>query len=132
MRFPLFLDPIFFNLYNTFNVFKFAMDIQIINRLTGFIIKNPNLVLRVFFFFTSLILNNFTTKNLNTKLKILQFNCPYYEQDDMIATFAFFYPMLIAIGFLFTVISTIGHIVREKATRMKVHFITWKIYSIHH
>lgn len=38
------LDPTYFNLYNIFNAFKYALDIQIIRNLTGVQIENRNLV----------------------------------------------------------------------------------------
>jgi hypothetical protein len=54
------------------------------------------------------------------KLKIGPFDCAGFVQDDMISTFAFFYPIIISMSYLFTMLATMGHIVQERATKMKV------------
>lgn len=72
------------------------MDLQIISYLTGTRIDNTNM------------------------LKTMAFNCPYYEQDEYHSTFAFFPCILIAVGFMFSTLFSLGQIVHEKSTKMKV------------
>ena len=81
------------------------MDAQIIQQLTGVQIKNKNLV------------------------KINAFDCPIYEKDEQLSTFAFFTPMLIAVGFMFTTLITVGDIVFEKSSKMKVNISATKKIS---
>nr|QUF59429.1 ATP-binding cassette transporter Abca3-like1 [Brachionus angularis] len=110
-------DPSFFSLYNSFNAFKFSLDTQLISNLTQSKIYNNNL------------------------LKLTQFDCPDYEQDELESTFAFFPPLLISIAFIFTSVFTIGNIVAEKSSKMKEYlklvgirwytiYISWWIRNV--
>ena len=84
-----------FKLYKYFNILKYAIDVELINKLTGTRITNTNLI------------------------KTVPFKCPEHIRDDMISEFAFFIPIVITLAFLITMIITVGNTVKEKASRMK-------------
>ena len=98
MSYFFFQEYNYFTLYNNFNAFKFALDAQIIEMFTSVQITNTNLV------------------------KIKPFECPIYQKDEQLSTFAFFTPMLISVGFMFTTLITVGNIVFEKSSKMKVQY----------
>ena len=54
-------------------------------------------------------------------MKIKQFDCVGFKRDELKARFAFFPPIIIDVAFLFTLIVTIGKIIAEKETKMKVN-----------
>ncbi|CAF0854082.1 unnamed protein product [Brachionus calyciflorus] len=103
------LDMTYFNIYQSFNAFKYSMDVQLIASMTGTTIKNDNLV------------------------KLLPFYCPDFEQDELLSTFSFFPSLLISIAFMFTSVFTIGNIVSEKANKMKEYLklVGVKWYAIY-
>ena len=72
------------------------MDQVIISTLTGVILNDPTLV------------------------KIQQYNCYSYISDQLKSKFGFLPPILVVITFLFTAIVTVGNIVVEKQSKMKV------------
>lgn len=84
-----------FKLYKYFNVLKYAVDVELIDKLTGTRINNDNLI------------------------QTAPFKCPTHIRDDMISEFAFFIPIVIILAFLLTMIITVGNTVKEKASRMK-------------
>jgi hypothetical protein len=88
----------FFQLYNSFDAFKLAIDMIIISTVSSVSLTDPNMV------------------------QIAQFNCPSYLDDTLKAGFAFVVPIIISIAYLFTVVTTVGYIVEEKQSKMKVKF----------
>lgn len=88
-------DTTYFTLYSSFNALKHSIDLGVIEKLTGTKIDNPNL------------------------LKIGQYNCPSYIQDDMISFFAFFITIVVVVAYMFTMLVTVGNTVSEKASKMK-------------
>nr|UOU03314.1 ATP-binding cassette subfamily A3-like 1 [Brachionus rubens] len=111
------LDSTYFSIYQSFNAFKYSMDLQLIANMTGTRIQNNNLV------------------------KLLQYYCPDFEQDELLSTFSFFPSLLISVAFMFTSVFTIGNIVAEKANKMKEYlklvgikwyaiYISWWIRNI--
>lgn len=88
-------DTTYFTLYSSFNALKHSIDLEIIDKLTGTKIDNPNL------------------------LRIAQYNCPSYIQDDMISFFAFFITIVVVVAYMFTMLVTVGNTVSEKASKMK-------------
>ena len=50
-------------------------------------------------------------------------NCPAYINDSLKSTFGFLPSIIIVVAFLFTILVTVGSIVVEKQTKMKVKFV---------
>lgn len=61
------------------------------------------------------------------KVKIKQFDCPPFHRDELKSSFGFLPPLIIEIGFMFTLLINLGYIVREKQNKMKV----MNIFKIH-
>nr|APD26547.1 ATP-binding cassette transporter subfamily A member 3-like X1 protein [Brachionus koreanus] len=99
----------YFSIYETFNAFKYSMDIQLIAKMTGTKIRNINMV------------------------KTMPFYCPDFEQDELLSTFSFFPSLLISVAFMFTSVFTTGNIVAEKANKMKEYLklVGIKWYAIY-
>lgn len=95
----------YFQLYNYFDGFKQAVDQVIISLLTGVTLNDPTMV------------------------KIQPFNCQQYYNDLVNARFSFLPPLVITLAFLFTVIVTVGNIVVEKQTKMKVIYLFIFLYQ---
>lgn len=53
-------------------------------------------------------------------MKIAQYHCRGYDDDIFKSRFSFFPLVIIQIAFLFTTIVTLGSIINEKQTKMKV------------
>ncbi len=103
-------DTTYFSLYATFNALKYSIDLQLIQKLTGTSVNNPDL------------------------LRIAQFNCPAYVQDDMVSFFGFFLTIIMTVSYIFTMLVTVGNTVTEKATKMKEYLkligVKWQVHKI--
>ena len=102
-------DTTFFTLYTTFNALKHSIDLQLIAQLTGT-----------------------TTSNYSPDfLRLVQFNCPAYVQDDMVSFFGFFITIIMTVSYIFTMLVTVGNTVTEKATKMKEYLkligVKWQV-----
>ena len=51
----------------------------------------------------------------------MPFRCPDFEQDELLAAFAFYTPMLIAVSYFFTTCKVAGQIVIEKSSQLRVY-----------
>ncbi|CAF0946948.1 unnamed protein product [Brachionus calyciflorus] len=87
-------DNKYFRLYNSFNSIKHAIDLSLIQEMTSIPMNDAK------------------------KIKIQQLGCPSYYSDELKSSFGFLIPLIIQIAFMFTLINNIGHIVREKHTKM--------------
>lgn len=124
----------YFFLYSKFNALKAAVDLAIVERLTGKTM-NANSVGYI------CIILKYMFNRLLIKLKLTQIPCQSYYRDEIKARFGFFFSIIIAITFIFTLIVNIGNMIVEKETKMKEYlklvgvkwyiiWLSWFIRSI--
>lgn len=124
--FIFFIERRFFNHYNKLNSIKYALDLSIIQELSMFSINNLKTV-------KTIIQSKRSITRFNRliiiiiKVKIKQFDCPPFHRDELKSSFGFLPPLIIEIGFMFTLLINLGYIVREKQNKMKV----MNIFKIH-
>jgi hypothetical protein len=94
-----------FQIYNIFNAIKLAVDYSLIQEAAHISITDPR------------------------QIKIQQFDCPGYYNDELKASFGFIVPLIIQLSFLFTLLINLGEIVSEKRSKMRVR-LSLNIYNL--